>query len=562
MSYISNKYNEFINRVQGDIGIVIEKWKEHFAKNLDETWEGFCPKFEHDPMIEMPDAIKDIVNTAKDRLNTFGHRTGEASLLIRDPREDRLVLTYSTSGNLNKGTADPTQVRDQNKYYDASLRRYIYPLHDTLTDAYDRLSENSRKVRGLTGWVAVSGHYLLVNGEYGSKGLENIAEDRPETLAMCQTYGYPIWGRHISEAPSDPAKPKRYIAVPVKSSNDPECTIGVLRYACPRTGAELNQADLVFIYELAQLISAMLSFEAATTRSFRQSLFPDESDNLRRNYDFRQFLHFIAVSMRSSIASLYIEIGDVSSSHKGSKLRLVDAYGIRSAIGPLREHIKDYPEGDRGFTRWLFDQQGREPIVENSVHTHKSWEGKNTEVFYGQHFSKLKTGSTENLPTELARKYRIKIVGLPIYYKDEKIGVLKVELPNRFDDRRHYGPSDLTFLQQCASELGPVLYEMRLLLKGEYTPSDDIRTIVNFTRLVAQLFRIRLVKPDEADKCWLALDEYFRAYPERINDEMKEIFGRLPAEDKRIIKSVVEWLGNNAYKLAVDVIASIISSDV
>ena len=54
-----------------------------------------------------PDVIKDRVNTAKEGLNAFGHRTGEASLLIRDSREDRLVLTYSTSNNLNRGTADP-----------------------------------------------------------------------------------------------------------------------------------------------------------------------------------------------------------------------------------------------------------------------------------------------------------------------------------------------------------------------------------------------------------------------------------------------------------------------
>lgn len=559
MSETYYQYNDFIDRVQRDMGVVIEKWKEHFARKLDETWEGFCPRFEHVPLAEMPEAIKDIVRTAKERLNAFGHRTGEASLLIRDPREDRLVLTYSTSSNLNKGAADPSQVKDQNNYYDTTLRRYVYPLHDTLTDAHERLSEASQRSRGLTGWVAVSGHSLLVNGEYGEKGLVSIADDQPETLSMCNTYGHPIWGRHISEAPSDPQKPKRYMAVPVKSSFDTECTIGVFRYACPRSGAELHQVDLIFISELAQLISAMMSIEAATTQSFRDSLIKDEFDNLRRTYDFQRFLHFITVSMRSSIASLYIEIGDISSP-KQSKLRLVDAYGIRGAVGTLRNKIKDYPDGDRGFTRWLFDQKGHEPVVEDSVHTHNMWEGKNTEVFYGQHFAKLKPESSVNVSTELARKYRIKIVGLPIYHNEEKIGVLKVELPNRFDDRRHYGESDLHFIRHCATALGPVLEEYRLLIKGNYSTSDDPRSVVNYTRIVAQLLRIRLVSPEEAKKCWTALNDYFKKNPDRVSDEMRAILERLSPEDKRIIKSAVEWLSKNAYKMATDVIAKILTN--
>jgi hypothetical protein len=545
MNEADPKYQNFVERVQSDLGLIIEKWKEHFARRLDETWEGFFPRFDRDPLGEMPDAIKDIVNTAKERLNAFGHRNGEASLLIRDPREDRLVLTYSTSNNLNRGTADPMQVKDPSHYFDVTLKRYVYPLHDTLADAQERRSEVSQRSRGLTGWVAVSGHHLLVNGEYGGIGLASIAEDRPETLAMCNTYGHPIWGRHISEAPGVPGKPKRYIAVPVKSSFDPDCTVGVLRYACPRTGTELHQIDVIFMSELAQIVGAMLGLEAATTRTFRESLFPDEADSLRRTYNFRRFLGFMAVSLRSSIASLYIEIGDISSP-KFSKLRLVDAYGIRGAVGPLRNKIKDYSEGEYGFTRWLYDQQDQEPSVEDSVHTHTMWEGKNTEVFYGQHFAKLKPGGAAGVPTEVARKYTIKIIGIPVFFEGDKIGVLKVELPSRFDDRRHYGRHDKIFLKQCAAEIGPVLGALRLLLRGEVTKTADLRTVVNVTRMAAQLFRTRLVSPNEAENCWKALTDFFQENPDQVTEEMSEILERFPHEDKNIVKNITAWLKKDA----------------
>jgi len=558
MNKLDQKYQNLIERVQTDMGIMLEKWKEHFSRKLDETWEDFFPRIDRDPLVEMQDAIKDIVQTAKDRLNALGNRNGEASLLIRDPREDRLVLTYSTSNNLNKGTADPVQVKDPINYFDATLNRYVYPLHDTLADAMERGSEIAQRSRGLTGWVAVTGHYLLVNGEWGETGLKSISEDRPETMAMCNTYGHPIWGRHISESASVAGKPKRYMAVPVRSSFDSDCTVGVLRYACPRTGAELHQVDIIFISELAQIISAMLGLETATTRMYRESLFPDEADNFRRTYNFNRFLRFIAVSLRSSIASLYIEIGDISSP-KSSKLRLVDAYGIRGAVGSLRDKIKDYSEGERGFTRWLYDQQNQEPSLVDSVHTHSMWEGKNTEVFYGRHFAKLKAGSTVGMPTEVARKYTIKIIGLPIIFDGKKIGVLKVELPSRFDDRRHYGKHDQNFLKQCAAEIGPALGFLKVILKGEINKRSDNRMVSNVTRMAAQLFRTRLVSPDEAQNCWKALTDFFQENRKQATEEMKEILEQFPREDKHITKNIIDWLKKMGQSTAIDILTKILT---
>ena len=87
----------------------------------------------------------------------------------------------------------------------------------------------------------------------------------------------------------------------------------------------------------------------------------------------------------------------------------------------------------------LFDKGTAEPTVVPSVHTHSSWEGKNTSAFYGRVFKQLvRDGSSRSQPTEVARHYTIKIIGLPLVYAGERVGVLKVELPNSYDDGHHY----------------------------------------------------------------------------------------------------------------------------
>jgi hypothetical protein len=243
-------YSKLVGHFQHDLFIILDKWKVNFGTDLERTWNNTKTGNMSQPH-HTPEPIKDLVETAKHRLNEAS-RVGEASLFLRDPREDRLVLFYSTSENLLKGNADSKQVRDRANYFDSSQGCYYYPLYDRLADAQDRESEHSKIARGLTGWVAVAGHYLIVNGEYGNQGLISLSEDRPETLGACQRYGIPIWGRHIAEAPSDPNRPKRFIAVPIQSCADTKKTIGVLRYACPCSGRELSESDLVFL----QIISA------------------------------------------------------------------------------------------------------------------------------------------------------------------------------------------------------------------------------------------------------------------------------------------------------------------
>lgn len=44
--------------------------------------------------------------------------------------------------------------------------------------------------------------------------------------------------------------------------------------------------------------------------------------------------------------------------------------------------------------------------------------------------------------------------------------MLKIELPNSFDDSLHYNQADQAFLKDCAGTLGEALGELQLFLQG------------------------------------------------------------------------------------------------
>ena len=490
--------------------------------------------------------IEDLVRTAQERLNQRDQRgrIGQASLLVRDPREDRLVLLYSTSSNLRKCQANANEVKDPGHYFDGDQRCYFYPLYDRLAEPRERNSQLARESRGLTGWVALTGHYLVVNGKYGKHGLVTLDEDRPETTSACQTYGHPIWGHHICETASDPTKPDRYIAVPVKSSADTSRTVGVLRYACPCTGRELSDADLFLLRDLSDLISASLGLDATFTRALRGSHITERQEHLRRTYNLGEFLEFLARSLRSNIASVYLDVGDIVGSGE-SMLRLLDAFGIGASVAHLRDEIQDYQPREGGFTRWLFDQPSKDPTVVPSVHVHKSWKGKNTLAFYGEQFRTLMEGrgATRGQPTEAAKRYEIKIMGIPLFSDGERVGVVKVELPNSFDDSKHYDKNDQAFLASQAVALGEVLGDFRSFLKCQwFVPHPNPHTVSNVARMAAELLRTRVVSPAEAKDLWSGLDAFINTNQEQIRDESADALGRLPPGQREVVQESHSWM--------------------
>jgi hypothetical protein len=538
-----NTYEAQLRHVQDDLFFLLDTWRTLFGADFHRTYQRMPSA---DSVARPTAAIKQLVSAAKARLNMH-NRNGEASLFVRDPREDRLVLVYSTSVSLERGTASPIQVKNHTDHYDRIRRYYFYPLYDRLATTLERQSDKAAEARGLTGWVAVTGHHLVVNGEYGKAGLHSLSHDRPNTLSACQVYGHPKWGHHISEAPIDPERPKRFIAVPVRSSADASTTIGVLRYACPTTGKELSDADLAVLTELASLIAAVIGIDSVIVRASRGAQLTSAKDRLSRTYNFQQFLNFLARSLRSNIASLYLDVGPLL--RFGSQLRLVDAFGVRGSVAQQRNEVKDYGAGSKGFTRWLFDEAPDSPTVLTSVHEHDFWAGLNTTLFYGKAFRELlefeEHGHSTSTPTEVARHYVIKIMGIPLICNGQRIGVLKIELPDTFDDSKHYDEADQQFLVDAATTAGATLGEFRSFLQGEwFSVPENVHAVINVTRMAAELLRTRMISPSEVPVFWDGLLAFVERNAEDVQDEMREAVARLTPQEKAILKESHSWVNS------------------
>jgi hypothetical protein len=230
----------------------------------------------------------------------------------------------------------------------------------------------------------------------------------------------------------------------------------------------------------------------------------------------------------------------------GSQLRLLDAFGIRGQVALQRQGIKDYVADTKGFTRWLFDEGPDGPTVVSSVHEHKFWSGINTTIFYGDALRELidleEDKTAKGKPMELARHYVIKIVGVPLFFNGQRIGVMKVELPNTFDDGRHYDQADQQFLVEAATAAGDVLGEFKSFLEGEwFQVPENVHAIINVTRMAAELLRTRLVSPQEAQTLWENLRDFVNRNAEDVQEEMRETISRLTPQEKEVLKQTRSW---------------------
>src|SRR5262249_14941623 len=147
-----------------------------------------------------------------------------------------------------------------------------------------------------------------------------------------------------------------------------------------------------------------------------------------------------------------------------------------------------YLSTTKGFTRWLFDEGPDRPTALTSVHEHEDWAGLNTSIYYGDALRQLLDLDghefAKSKPTEVARHYVIKIVGVPLFFRGQRLGELKVELPNTFDDSKHYDEADQQFLVDAASTVGEVLGEFRQFLEGEWFKQRvTAHVVINVTRM-------------------------------------------------------------------------------
>ena len=165
--------------------------------------------------------------------------------------------------------------------------------------------------------------------------------------------------------------------------------------------------------------------------------------------------------------------------------------------------------------------------------------------------------SASGQPTEVARQYEIKIMGMPLILDQERVGVLKVELPDSFDDGRHYDRADQQFMTDCGLALGEVVGEFQRFLRSEWFGGNSVHVIINVTRMAAELLRTRVLAPNEGQYFWNELATFIQANEVEVSEELKEILSRRPADANAIIQSG-SWLKHLGKGIVTDVIAKVL----
>ncbi len=519
-----------------------EMWSINFGNNFLETWQA-------------PDeAINDVVRRTRETLakNKGIEDISEchATLFLRDPLSDRLILTYSTKDDLNPQKAQNAHQKyfskdGKDKNYDSSTKRCYYPLYDRLSrDDSHRVSPETCRERGLTGWVAVTGLPLRVNSVRYADNLSGRLKENKRAMQQCIMYGYPKWGSRISEflrQDEDDTWSTRYIAVPVKSLIETDKTIGVLRFTGPLTIAELTQFDLFFLEGVAGIIAALLNIHSVKVISNRDRELEKEEMRLNSTGDISKFLEFIATSLRSRISSLYIYISVCNQ----SVLRLFDAHGISGRTGELRKDnaIKDYNQNTGGLTYNLLYSQDQEPIIHNSVVDADNWRGINTHIFYKTALAQLGLQQEATELKDIIKRFQIKLIGCSLKEGLDPIGVLKVEFPITFDDWRHYhSEKDKVFFKNCAEILQNEIIKYKTFIEGEI----DTLEPTEFVRLMLQINRYRLLEPKDNFKCfWDKIEKYFVSNKQAIKEATYIIAEKLPYYDSPRLHDVWSKIGNS-----------------
>ena len=485
-------------------------------------------------------------------------RDGEVSLLIREPVADRLTLQFSTVPALNpKSDPDSEYVADLSENYDDKTRCVYYDLKDKLLSGSVNRSENKlRKIRGLTGWVAVSGIPLRVNREADEQKLSSIPDDNPDARKACDRFGCPMWGHRVSELgdsqklKDDPLWQNRYIAVPVFSATVKKLTIGVLRYTCSLRDQELTRSDLSYLMEASRIVSALLNVRSVRSRSNRELTKSSVLERFEHSFDVRRILEFIRESMESEIASLYVTLS------KGSetRIRLVDAAGLPEEIEELRlsGRLKDHSSAHtrKGITGAILSTEKPEAYIVDSVLDAPEWEGLNTAAFYQIAFEKVglsidhANSHSEDIK-DLLGSYKIKLMGIRLDRADRKVGVLKVEFPRRFDSQNlYYDVDDRIFFRDCARSIAHVVAKIQDFMEGRWFPGKGDQDAEEFLLLAYQVVRLGLVS--KSDQHFLdSVQRYLR--PKKVRRSVLRIAPRTlvdyfgAAKDNRKSREIYKW---------------------
>ncbi len=498
---MTNTMSELARLLVDNIEDVQRQWYDIFAKNLEEK------------LTDDDYKIEAVVDAAQSALNKERDHDGHATFLMRDPLSDRLYIQYSTQSDLNpgEGQARIANVQDPEDNYDNKRMAYFYQLYDRLASETAKKSPKAKSERGYTGWVAVTGCPLRINSERMQPRLEDLMQIKGKVKEKVLEYGEPVWGHRISEHADNQEEgwSKRYLAVPIKSVEDEDITIGVLRYACPIESKELTHIDTPILESFSQIISAILHLDRIRTVASRDIELELEGKYLNDCWDYDRFMQFIAKSTRSAISSLYLPLtidGEL-------RLRLVAAHGISGAVSELRSkhQVKDYSKDTKGLT-WEIYNSSDSSIVYKSVLKSDKWAGLNTAIFYKKRFEELGLPNADMLESvadqkQLLTTYSIKLIGLPLSKGDVKCGVLKAELPLFFDSSKHYDKADKEFLEKCVHTLAAHLSELQSFIDCEWCEGSE-PSVEKFEKLLKPIIKNKIISVEENPSFWERVERY------------------------------------------------------
>lgn len=479
---------------------------------------------------------------------------------------DRLYIEISTSSSINphSGRVPSRHLWNKKENYDHETQRCFYQLHDRLSTADEKFSEKARQYRGLTGWVAVTGFPLRVNSERAKERLEEIKHDNPEVCEKCDAYGTPVWGQRTSEFVIKGGQwSKRLVAVPIKSVADDSIVIGVLRYVCTIESREITHFDVPILEAMARIASSILNLFRVSNLATRDHLLNIHISELTKTGNITNLLNCISSSFNSEITSLYLLL------NCGGKefLRLFDAHGISGPIGELRSKglIQDYSDSSRGLTWELLQQNHERPKEHNSVLDTNNWRGLNTAVFYERQLSRIGIKNLRELVSqqkhrELLETYSIKLLGQGFRDGDRQLGVLKVEFPSVFDSSQHYKNHDLDFFSKCSEPIIDLLIKYKNFIEGDWFADANEKSAKEFTQLLYQIIRTRLVSESECPAFWDNVYSYMGKYSNIIEIEKKELLDNLPRQERSLIqntkKIIIGWLPKKLLDVGFDLFSS------
>ena len=190
-----------------------------------------------------------------------------------------------------------------------------------------------------------------------------------------------------------------------------------------------------------------------------------------------------------------------------------------------------------------------------SAHKATSWKGLNTALFYEKVFEEwgiITSGKGKVNEVELKKvltNYPIPLLGVPVRYKGEPVGVIKVEFPTTGHSLRQFDESDGQFLQRAAKVFAPELAAITSMVAGNnwFGSMGTDETELVFKRYL-EIKRTALVREGESNAFFLAEENFLNE--KDITRAAQRVVGTLSEKERN---QLVQILRKGVKGLAKDI---------